>query len=75
MPIRINSSNGQDGGVIADILVNSWAPSASASSRQNDAYGNGAQAVIEAELEKLGKPYEKVVVEQFPFKQTDFRVA
>ena len=42
---------------------------------QNDAYGNGAQAVIEAELKKIGKPFEKVVVEQFPFKQTDFRVS
>jgi len=31
--------------------------------------------VIEAELAKLGKPWEKVVVEQFPFKQTDFRVS
>src|SRR6202012_4045609 len=37
--------------------------------------GNGAQQVIEEELKKLGKPWEKVVVEQFPFKQTDFRVS
>ena len=31
--------------------------------------------MIEAELKKIGKPFEKVVVEQFPFKQTDFRVS
>ena len=42
---------------------------------QNDAYGNGAQAVIEAELKKIGKPFEMVVTEKFPFKQTDFRVS
>ena len=73
--IRLNSSNGQDGGVIAEILVNKLNAKRIGFLTQNDAYGNGAQAVIEAELNKLGKPWEKVVVEQFPFKQTDFRVS
>jgi branched-chain amino acid transport system substrate-binding protein len=73
--VRINSSNGQDGGVIADILLNKLGAKRVGFLTQNDAYGNGAQAVIEAELAKLGKPWEKVVVEQFPFKQNDFRVA
>jgi len=73
--IRINSSNGQDGAVIADILVNHLGAKRIGFLSQNDAYGNGAQAVIEAELKKIGKPFEKVVVEQFPFKQTDFRVS
>lgn len=73
--IRINSSNGQDGGVIADILLNHLGAKRIGFLSQNDAYGNGAQAVIEAELKKIGKPFEKVVVEQFPFKQTDFRVS
>ena len=73
--IRINSSNGQDGGVIADILANHLGAKRIGFLSQNDAYGNGAQAVIEAELKKIGKPFEKVVVEQFPFKQTDFRVS
>lgn len=73
--IRLNSSNGQDGAVIADILVNKLGAKRIGFLTQNDAYGNGAQAVIEAELNKLGKPWEKVVVEQFPFKQTDFRVS
>jgi len=73
--VRINSSNGQDGGVIADILANHLGAKRIGFLSQNDAYGNGAQAVIEAELKKIGKPFEKVVVEQFPFKQTDFRVS
>ena len=73
--IRINSSNGQDGSIIADILINKLNAKRIGFLSQNDAYGNGAQAVIEAELAKLGKPWEKVVVEQFPFKQTDFRVS
>jgi branched-chain amino acid transport system substrate-binding protein len=73
--VRLNSSNGQDGAVIADILVNHLKAKRIGFLSQNDAYGNGAQQVIEAELKALGKPWEKVVVEQFPFKQTDFRVS
>ena len=72
---RMNSSNGQDGAIIADILANKLGAKRVGFLSQNDAYGNGAQAVIEAELTKIGKPWEKVVVEQFPFKQTDFRVS
>ena len=72
--IRLNSSNGQDGAVIADILANHLSAKRVGFLTQNDAYGNGAQAVIETELKTIGKPWEKVVVEQFPFKQTDFRV-
>jgi branched-chain amino acid transport system substrate-binding protein len=73
--IRLNSSNGEDGAVIADILINKLGAKRIGFLSQNDAYGNGAQAVIEAELNKLGKPWQKVVTEQFPFKQTDFRVS
>ena len=73
--IRINSSNGQDGAVIADILANKLSAKRIGFMTENDAYGNGAQKVIEAELKAIGKPWEKVVVEQFPFKQTDFRVS
>jgi branched-chain amino acid transport system substrate-binding protein len=73
--IRLNSSNGQDGAIIADILLNHLKAKRIGFLSQSDAYGNGAQAVIEAELKALGKPWEKVVVEQFPFKQTDFRVS
>lgn len=73
--MRMNSSNGQDGAVIADILVNKLGAKRVGFLTQNDAYGNGAQAVIEEELKKLGKPFETVVTEKFPFKQTDFRVS
>jgi len=73
--VRINSSNGQDGSVIADILVNHLGAKRIGFLTQNDAYGNGAQAVMEAELKKIGKPFEVVVTEKFPFKQTDFRVS
>ena len=31
--------------------------------------------MIEDELKKIGKPFEVVVTEKFPFKQTDFRVS
>lgn len=73
--VRINSSNGQDGAVIADILANHLGAKRIGFLTQNDAYGNGAQTVIEAELKKIGKPFEVVVTEKFPFKQTDFRVS
>jgi len=61
--------------ILADILANKLGAKRIGFLTQNDAYGNGAQAVIEAELAKTGKPWEKVVTEQFPFKQTDFRVS
>jgi len=57
--IRLNSSNGQDGAVIADILINKLNAKRIGFLSQNDAYGNGAQAVIEAELNKLGKPVDR----------------
>jgi len=72
--IRINSSNGQDAGVIARALVQTLGAKRIGFLTQSDAYGNGAQAAIEQELGKLGKPYEVVVTEKFPFKQIDFRV-
>ena len=75
LAIRLNSSNGQDGAIIADIMLNRLGAKRIGFLSQNDAYGNGAQSVIEAELKAIGKPWEKVVVEQFPFKQTDFRVS
>lgn len=73
--VRLNSSNGQDGAAIADILINKIGAKRIGFLTQNNAYGSGAQQAIEAELKRLGKPWEKVVSEQFPFKQTDFRVS
>jgi branched-chain amino acid transport system substrate-binding protein len=74
LAVRLNSSNSQDGAVIANYIVNSKAKRI-AFLTQNDAYGNGAQSSIEAELKKLNYAYEKVAEEKFPFTQADFRVA
>jgi branched-chain amino acid transport system substrate-binding protein len=74
LAIRLNSSNGQDGRVVAEYLAKSGAKRI-AFVTQNDAYGNGAQASIEAELKALNHSYEKVAEERFPFAQADFRVA
>lgn len=74
LAIRLNSSNAQDGHVIAEYLAKSGAKRI-AFLTENDAYGNGAQAAIEAELKALGHAYDKVAEERFPFAQADFRVA
>ena len=74
LAVRLNSSNSQDGAVIASYIANSKAKRI-AFLTQNDAYGNGAQASIEGELKKLNYAYEKVAEEKFPFTQADFRVA
>lgn len=75
LAIRLNSSNSQDGAVIANYIAKIAKAKRVAFLTQNDAYGNGAQASIEAELKKLGHAYEKVAEEKFPFTQADFRVA
>jgi branched-chain amino acid transport system substrate-binding protein len=75
LAIRLNSSNSQDGAVIADYIANRAKAKRVAFLTQNDAYGNGAQASIEAELKKLNHAYEKVAEEKFPFTQADFKIA
>jgi branched-chain amino acid transport system substrate-binding protein len=75
LAVRLNSSNSQDGAVIAAYIANRVKAKRVAFMTQNDAYGNGAQASIEGELKKLGHAYEKVAEEKFPFTQADFRVA
>lgn len=75
LAIRLNSSNAQDGAVVANYIANIAKAKRVAFLTENDAYGNGAQASIEAELKKLGHAYEKVAEEKFPFTQADFRVA
>lgn len=75
LAVRLNSSNSQDGAVIAAYIANRVKAKRVAFMTQNDAYGNGAQASIEAELKKLNHSYEKVAEEKFPFTQADFRVA
>jgi branched-chain amino acid transport system substrate-binding protein len=75
LAIRLNSSNSQDGAVIANYIANIAKAKRVAFLTQNDAYGNGAQTSIEAELKRLDYTYEKVAEEKFPFTQADFRVA
>ncbi len=75
LAVRLNSSNSQDGAVIAQYIAQRAKARRVAFMTQNDAYGNGAQASIEAELKKLGHQYERVAEEKFPFTQADFRVA
>ncbi len=72
--VRINSSNALDAAVLARYVVTTIGAKRIGFLTQNDAYGNGAQAALEQEMAKLGKSYEIVVTEKFPFKQTDFRV-
>jgi branched-chain amino acid transport system substrate-binding protein len=75
LAIRMNSSNGMDSGAIADWLMKTAKAKRIAFASQNDAYGNGAQAGVEAELKKAGWNYEMVSQQGFPFTATDFRVA
>jgi branched-chain amino acid transport system substrate-binding protein len=75
LAIRMNSSNAMDSGAIADWLMKTAKAKRIAFASQNDAYGNGAQAGVEAELKKAGWTYEVVSQQGFPFTATDFRVA
>lgn len=73
--IRINSSNGLDAGIIAKYVVQNLKAKRLAFLTQNDAYGNGFQTAVEAEMKKLGFTGEIAITEKFAFKDTDFRVA
>jgi branched-chain amino acid transport system substrate-binding protein len=71
--IRINSSNGFDAEVIAKYVAEKLKAKKVAFLTQNDAYGNGFQAGVEAEFKKMNFAPE-IVTEKFAFKDTDFRV-
>jgi branched-chain amino acid transport system substrate-binding protein len=75
LAVRLNSSNSQDGTVIADYIANRAKAKRVAFLTENDAYGNGAQASIEDSLKQLKHAYDRVAEEKFPFTQADFRVA
>lgn len=75
LAIRMNSSNAMDSAAIAEWLMKTAKAKRIAFASQNDAYGNGAQAGVEAELKKAGWSYEVVSQQGFPFTATDFRVA
>lgn len=75
LPIRLNASNAQGGAAVAQVIANTLKAKRVAFLTENDAYGTGTQASIEAELKRLNYAYEKVAEEKFPFSQADFRVA
>jgi branched-chain amino acid transport system substrate-binding protein len=75
LAIRLNASNSQGGAAVAAVIADKLKAKRVAFLTQNDAYGIGTQASIEAELKRLGYEYEKVAEEKFPFTQSDFRVA
>jgi branched-chain amino acid transport system substrate-binding protein len=75
LPIRLNASNTQGGAALAQVIAGTLKAKRIAFLTENDAYGNGTQAAIEAELKRLNHTYEKVAEEKFPFTQADFRVA
>jgi branched-chain amino acid transport system substrate-binding protein len=75
LAVRMNSSNAMDSAAIAEWLMKTAKAKRIAFASQNDAYGNGAQAGVEAELKKAGWSYEVVSHQGFPFTATDFRVA
>src|SRR5690606_39612582 len=52
--VRMNSSNAQDGAILARHVIETLGAQRIGFLTQNDAYGNGAQEVIEAEMERLG---------------------
>ena len=52
LAIRLNSSNSQDGAVIANYIANIAKAKRIAFLTENDAYGNGAQASIEGRAEE-----------------------
>jgi branched-chain amino acid transport system substrate-binding protein len=75
LPVRLNASNTQGGAAVAQVIANTLKGKRVAFLTENDAYGTGTQASIEAELKRLNSTYEKVAEEKFPFTQADFRVA
>lgn len=72
--IRIISSNEIDAEAIAHYSVETLGAKRIAILFQNDAYGNDFRQLIENKLKAIGKPFEIVASEKFPFKQSDFRV-
>ncbi|HEY4067798.1 MAG TPA: ABC transporter substrate-binding protein, partial [Burkholderiaceae bacterium] len=75
LAIRLNASNAQGGAAVAQVIANTLKGKRLAFLVENDAYGTGTLAGIEAEFKRIGYAYEKVAEEKFPFAQADFRVA
>lgn len=74
LAIRLNSANVQDAAILVTDLARRMKTGRIVFVTENDAYGNGAQQGIEAEIKKAGLAYEIAATLKFPFAQTDFRV-
>jgi branched-chain amino acid transport system substrate-binding protein len=74
LAVRLNSANSQDAAVIVKYLGSRMKKGRVVFVTENDAYGNGAQQGIEAELKKAELDYTIAKTLKFPFAQTDFRV-
>ncbi len=74
LAVRLNSANSQDAAVIVKYLGSRMKKGRVVFVTENDAYGNGAQQGIEAELKKAKLDYTIAKTLKFPFAQTDFRV-
>lgn len=74
LAIRLNSANVQDSSVIVEYLGKRMKSGRLVFVTENDAYGNGAQRGIEAEIKRAGLNYDIAKTLKFPFPQTDFRV-
>lgn len=74
LAIRLNSANSQDAAIIAKYLGQKYKSGRLVFVTENDAYGNGAQQGIEAEMKKQGVGLTVAQMLKFPFPQTDFRV-
>jgi len=74
LAIRLNSANVQDAAVLVSYLSKRMKTGRIVFVTENDAYGNGAQQGVEAEIKKAGLAYETAATLKFPFAQTDFRV-
>jgi branched-chain amino acid transport system substrate-binding protein len=74
LAIRLNSANVQDAAIIVSYLSRTMRSGRIVYVTENDAYGNGAQQGVEAEIKRAGLNYETAATLKFPFAQTDFRV-
>jgi branched-chain amino acid transport system substrate-binding protein len=74
LAIRLNSANVQDSAIIVSYLSRKIKTGRLVFVTENDAYGNGAQQGIEAEIKRAGLNFETAATLKFPFTQTDFRV-
>lgn len=72
LAVRLNSAGSMNGEATAE-FIRKRGYKKLALVVQNDVYGNGGQAALEAGLKKLGVAYTVVSEQKFPMSQLDFR--